>query len=114
METIKIKINQDGVTCKEVNPLGKKPQKPMMEVQSMSHQRENRLKFNIFMEQWQQAESSLREFEIHSVEVLIGGIGDEEIKYSMDKNQWKFLNPPIIEGSIHDAVILENGKIRII
>lgn len=52
-EKIRVRFNPDGVTAKEVNPLGEKPQRPFTGGLTAWQNNEQR---------WQQAESKLRTF----------------------------------------------------
>jgi len=104
METIKVKILEDGKTAREVNPLGEKPKT----INNFPLGLINTIKFNTKkVKEWQEAEQKLRTFEIVEIalkepngEIYISEISDD--RYSL------------VPNSLHTAQILETGKIRII
>lgn len=98
MKTIKVRINEDGITAKEVNHLG---DRPTMFVGNY----EAELVSKMHLKDWAQAEAALRTFIIESANGKaypfrpLDGTGDE---YYFEI------------GSIHTAELLPNRKIKII
>lgn len=97
METVTVKINENGFTCKEVNRL-MEPKWHKVEPNE-----------NDFCErrEYREAESKLREFEI----VNCGDIYKDGVDlFYPNKPNIRFAN----FGSTHQAEVLQNGKVRII
>jgi hypothetical protein len=97
METIKIKY-LGGNRAREVNPLGERPSYDVSKQDGNSYR---------FIE-WKQAEKNLREFEIEEVTVY----NKKELDIEKDVII-KYDGEDIFKlGSTHNAIILENGKVR--
>ena len=128
MKPIKVRISSDGIHARECNPLGEVPKKvDMDEIIQSGHSVTNGIEQDIRWEkEWQQAESSLRSFEIESIdngEYIIGdyiktnslGViqieNDAEIRGAKSHDHIKKVHEP---NSIHTAELLENGRIKII
>jgi len=93
MEKIKVIINQNGITAREVNKCGdKKPSN---------------------VANWEKAEKELRTFEIDSEHEALKIYGGKE---NFEKGEMKIESANVLyePNSIHYAVTLVNGKIKII
>lgn len=139
--TIQVTINPDGVSCREVNPFGKKPR----EINAPEYWagfdddevKEARSEYEINqreIREWNEAESTLRTFEIEYPEIKIGDIiwgenrrgnpselqvigNDSECDAEaqiclMDIDQET--NLLWLPGTTHTAEILPNNKVKIL
>lgn len=99
---IRVKILEGGTEGREINPLGEKPVKP----------KEKKFFYpQLYGEKlmaWDQAEASLKTFEIGDM-VMPFGDGQDYDEFDV---RFAIMQLPI--GSIHDATLMENGKIKII
>ena len=114
-EELTVRILSGCRQAREVNPLGEKPN--TMDVQK--HQLDNYFK-SLVVKQWQESESKLRTFEI---EMYYTCQSNEEMGKKCDiqcehcKEYYKSLDVEhnlYEEGSIHQAKLLQNGKILIL
>lgn len=106
MKTIKVRINPDGVTCTEVNPLGEK-EPILIKEYNTEHWAAIRDLQNISYKEWQKIESKLRTFDIESI--MINGT----IFYQFETFE-EFWICRVEPGSIKKVLIISEGKVRII
>ncbi len=119
-ETIHVIINPDGITAKEVNPLGAEPslegvfEEPKWEGRSVDE-----MPFGKLLDRdrwsnwckWRKTEEYLRTFSITSVNVIAGFNNEDVIRAHI-----KSLKTPeleIVPGKKYKAEILETGAIHI-
>ena len=96
-KTINVIVLKDGITAKEVNPLGSEVPKPRAFETSPAQ-------FNNRKRDWLLAENNLRTFEIDMRESKYKGFG---VTIPMSLTKWE-------SGIKHEAEILPNGKIKLL
>lgn len=105
-ETVRVKILSDGITGKEVNPLGEEPERTWFGSERDAKYQQYFKEYINLKKQWQQAESKLRTFEIENAELtFIDG-------WYVKNSRGGFTE--LCEGDTYTAEILDNGKIKII
>lgn len=96
LEYVKVKINPDGKSCKEMNPLGSEP---IYKVNTTSRRVMEKHYENL--KKWKQAEEKLREFKIN----VFAFNSDTELPEHWDKYE---------PGTIHEAKIVNSTTALII
>jgi hypothetical protein len=119
MEIVKVIINADGITAKEVNPFGST--KPTDEVtytkgSTVIYGREKEILHKLNVENWSKAESSLRTFEIDSQEEALKNVGEPKVTTSNPETKVTLTSAHVLykPNSKHQASVLPSGKIKII
>ena len=97
--TIKVKINPDGLTATEMNPI-KRPNSRHFSAKELEYDGSEYWKQE---DRWATTESKLRTFEIES-----------RIYYGENIDNGEKLFGGYIDGTIHSAEILPNGRIKIL
>jgi hypothetical protein len=102
MANLRVIILENGTYCKEINPFGEK-----------AHQHDplsaEDYGMNLYLkERWQAAEQALRTFEIVDIDLPFGD-GKEYDEFDI-----KIAIINLIPGSIHSAIELGDGKVKII
>jgi hypothetical protein len=103
-KAIQVRINPDGVTCKEVNPI------PYPETEyDLEGHRHGALPE--YFDEWLKKEDSLRTFEIEENRFMQHHhlSANHPEYWQQVETEWEF-EP----GEIHSAEILPNGKIKIV
>lgn len=101
-ETIRVVILESGTECREVNPLGMKP-----DYEEYAHLSDyiRDDKWNDAVTLYEDAEASLRSFEIEGI---------ENGRVKINAHSAYGFKMELTPDTIHNAEILENGKCRII
>lgn len=119
MEKIKVIILKGGVMAKEVNPFG-----DTMPTDDVTYTKGNTViigkekehihKANVA--NWERAEAGLRVFDIDSQEEALNNFGKAKITTSNPETKVELTSAHVLyePNTKHDAVILPNGKIKII
>jgi hypothetical protein len=112
MERIKVIICEDGITCKEVNPLGgcKKwrdfIEMPLGEFHELPELKKKKIqdRYNIFLNTHRNIESSLRVFKIENKPKM------NEVSPGMRLYSTEIFEP----GSTHSAEIIDKNTVKIL